>query len=65
MAIKKMFKPQKTALEPRFAKAQFLTSSRYAGAQKDALSIVLEEGQRYTAEEAERKIQEFNTRRVN
>lgn len=64
MAIKKMFKPRENRNEPRFSKNQFLMSSRYSERDKDVLSILLEEGQTYTPEEAEQQIQQFMTRRV-
>ncbi|RCX22588.1 hypothetical protein DFP94_101168 [Fontibacillus phaseoli] len=64
MAIKKMFKPRESRNDPRFSKAQFLTSSRFSEREKDVLSILLDEGQTYTPEEAEQQIQQFMTRRV-
>ncbi|MEF2964936.1 hypothetical protein V3851_03760 [Paenibacillus sp. M1] len=68
MAAKKTPNPQETPEtqnEVRFAKRQFLTSARFTGKQKDVLTIVLDESQRYTATEAERKMNEFITRSVN
>lgn len=39
-------------------------SERYSEREKDVLSILLEDGQTYTTEEAEQQIQQFMTRRV-
>ncbi|GIP54407.1 hypothetical protein [Paenibacillus vini] len=64
MAIKKMFKPRENRNEPRFSKDRFLMSERYSEREKDVLSILLEDGQTYTTEEAEQQIQQFMTRRV-
>lgn len=47
-----------------FSKAQFLASQAYSGVQKDILSVVLRDGQRYTKAEAEVEINQFKHKGV-
>ncbi|MCM3040747.1 hypothetical protein M3201_13670 [Paenibacillus motobuensis] len=47
-----------------FSKAQFLASQAYSGVQKDILSVVLKDGQRYTKAEAEVEINQFKHKGV-
>lgn len=50
--------------EAGFTKSQLLKSKQYTGIQKDILSVVLDDEQRYTHDQAKRKIEEFGKRKV-
>lgn len=48
-----------------FTKEQIMKSNQYKGVQKDILSIVLEDGKKYTHEQAKKAIDDFGKRKVN
>lgn len=47
-----------------FTKSQFLQSRQYKGIEKDILKIKLEDGKKYTHEQAKRAIADFKKRKV-
>ncbi|NWL87058.1 hypothetical protein DMN77_05525 [Paenibacillus sp. 79R4] len=59
-----VFQPEETHKGTTFSKAQFLASQAYSGVQKDILSVVLKDGQRYTKAEAEVEINQFKYKGV-
>ncbi|GAA0389310.1 hypothetical protein [Paenibacillus motobuensis] len=59
-----VYQPEETHKGTSFSKAQFLASQAYSGMQKDILSVVLKDGQRYTKAEAEVKINQFKHKGV-
>lgn len=59
-----VFQPEETHKGITFSKAQFLASQAYSGVQKDILSVVLKDGQRYTKAEAEVEINQFKYKGV-
>lgn len=59
-----VYQPTETHKATTFSKAQFLASQAYSGVQKDILSVVLKDGQRYTKAEAEVEINQFKHKGV-
>jgi len=59
-----VYQPSETHNATTFSKAQFLVSQAYSGVQKDILSVVLDDEQRYTRAEAEEKMNQFKHRGV-
>ncbi|AZS14220.1 hypothetical protein [Paenibacillus lutimineralis] len=59
-----MYQPVEMQTDVAFSKAQFLASQAYSGVQKDILSVVLKDGQRYTKAEAEVEINQFKHKGV-
>lgn len=59
-----MYQPVEMQTDVAFSKAQFLASQSYSGMQKDILTVVLEDGQRYTRAEAEVKMNQFKHKGV-
>jgi len=59
-----VYQPVETHKSTTFSKAQFLASQSYSGVQKDILTVVLEEGQRYTRAEAKAKMNQFKHKGV-
>lgn len=59
-----MYQPVEMQTDVAFFKAQFLASQSYSGVQKDILTVVLEDGQRYTRAEAEAKMNQFKHKGV-
>ncbi|HEY4390343.1 MAG TPA: hypothetical protein VGN02_03240, partial [Paenibacillus sp.] len=59
-----VYQPAETHNATAFSKAQFLASQAYSGVQKDILSVVLEDGQKYSRAEAEEKMNQFKHRGV-
>lgn len=60
-----MSNKEKSKDEPaRYAKKQFLGSRQRAGAEKDILAIVLEDGKTYTLAEANKLVEDFKKRKV-
>lgn len=49
---------------PKFTKQQFLQTRQRSGADKDILSVVLDDSKTYTIAEAERLIADFKKRKV-
>lgn len=53
-----------TKVTPKFTKQQFLQTRQRSGADKDILSVVLDDSKTYTIAEAERLIADFKKRKV-
>ncbi|WP_088549300.1 hypothetical protein [Paenibacillus aquistagni] len=49
---------------PQFTKEQFLRSARYSGAEKDVLSVILQEDETYRLEQIEEQFTQFIMREV-
>lgn len=47
-----------------FTKEQFLRSNRYSGAEKDVLSVILQEEETYSLEQIEQQFTQFIMREV-
>ncbi|GIQ70762.1 hypothetical protein DUZ99_02005 [Xylanibacillus composti] len=53
-----------TPAKAGFTKEQFLQSRKTLPADKDILAVVLEEGKRYTVQQAEKAVHDFKKRKV-
>ncbi len=49
---------------PRFTKDQFLRSTRYSGAEKDVLSVILQKEETYSLKQIEEQFTQFIMREV-
>ncbi|MDQ0090181.1 hypothetical protein J2T12_003595 [Paenibacillus anaericanus] len=64
MIFKKKSNPHMEQVEVGYSREQFLTSQAFSGVEKDIISVILEEGLRYSKSDVQEEINKFKNRGV-